>query len=123
MEDSILKSTKKMLGIEEDYTVFDLEITTHINAAFSSLSQIGVGAGAPIEDDSAVWSDLLLPDVQLNLTKTLIFLRVKMAFDPPNTSYLIEAAEKQIREQEYRLMTFVEGETPLPDPVEEVVEL
>ena len=107
MEDSILKSTKKMLGIDENFTAFDLEIVTDINSAFSSLYQLGVGLGAPIDDYEARWSDLGLPAAQLNMVKTLIFLKVKMAFDPPSTSYLIEAAEKQIAEQEWRLNEFV----------------
>ena len=41
--DSILTSTKKILGIAEVYEVFDLDIITHINATFSVLDQLGVG--------------------------------------------------------------------------------
>lgn len=120
MEDSILKSTKLMLGIVPEYTVFDHEIITNINSAMSSLNQIGVGDASPIEDENATWSALEWPDVQLNLAKTLVFLRVKLAFDPPGTSYLIDAVKEQIREQEWRLSTFVEGNRVLPNTTEEV---
>lgn len=120
MEDSILKSTKMMLGIDPAYTVFDHEVITNINSAMSSLNQIGVGDATPIEDDTAVWSDLEWPVVQLNLAKTLVFLRVKLAFDPPGTSYLIDAIKEQIKEQEWRLSTFVEGNRVLPNSEEEV---
>ena len=59
MEQSILNSTKKILGIAADYTVFDHDIITHINSAFSTLTQLGVGpaAGFMIEDESTEWDD------------------------------------------------------------------
>ena len=111
MEESILKSTKKMLGIEEDVTAFDLEITTDINSALSHLHQLGIGNGAPIDsDDTAEWEQLGLTDQFLNMVKTFIFLKVKSLFDPPSTSYLLEATEKQISEHEHRLVTYAEVE-------------
>ncbi len=108
MEQSILKSTRTMLGVPDEYSAFDLEILTNINAAMSDLHQIGVGLGAPVEDESVVWADLALPDIQLNWAKTLIFLKVKKAFDPPGTSYLIEAVNSQIEEQTWRLREYVQ---------------
>ena len=87
MEQSILISTKKILGIAEDYTVFDLDIITHINTAFSTLTQLGVGPadGFMIEDDSALWTDFDPVDDNLNYNavKSYVFLKVKVAFDPP----------------------------------------
>lgn len=105
MEQSILISTKKILGISEDYTVFDLDIITHINTALSTLTQLGVGPseGFMIEDDSAVWEDFIDDDVQFNAVRSYVFLRVKQLFDPPTTSYLIEATERQIQQLEWRL--------------------
>jgi hypothetical protein len=107
MEDSILKSVKAALGLDAAFEAFDEEVIIQINSAFSSVYQLGVGTAAPISDDTALWSSLALPAAQLNMVKTLIILRVKMGFDPPQTSYLIEAAENQIREQEWRLSEFV----------------
>ena len=91
MEDSVLQSTKKILGLSEEYTVFDHDIITHINAAFSVLNQIGIGplAGFFIEDDIAEWADVNLPANQLGLVKTYIFLKVRLLFDPPTTSFLL----------------------------------
>jgi hypothetical protein len=107
MEQSILTSTKKILGISADYTAFDLDIITHINAAFSTLTQLGVGPadGFMIEDASAEWYDYIENDIQLNTIKSYVFLKVRQLFDPPSTSYLIEAMEKQIQEFEWRLNT------------------
>ena len=105
MEQSILISTKKILGISEDYTVFDLDIITHINSAFSTLTQLGVGpaAGFMIQDDQELWTDFIVDDLQYNSVKSYVFLKVRQLFDPPTTSYLISAVERQITELEWRL--------------------
>lgn len=111
METSILISTKKVLGIAEDYTAFDLDIITHINTAFSTLTQLGIGPieGFMIEDDSAVWGDFIGEDLQLNSVKSYVFLYVRRIFDPPTTSYLIESMDRQIEELGWRLNTRREG--------------
>jgi hypothetical protein len=118
METSILTSTKKILGISEDYTVFDLDIITHINTAFSTLTQLGVGPveGFMIEDESAKWEDFIVEtDHQYNSVRSYVFLKVRQLFDPPTTSYLIAATEKQIEELEWRLNVHRE-ETGWVDP-------
>jgi hypothetical protein len=119
METSILTSTKKILGIAEDYTVFDLDIITHINSAFSTLTQLGVGPpeGFMITDATAKWDDFVANDFQYNPVKSYVFLRVRQLFDPPSTSYLIAAVEKQIQELEWRLNVYREGlDWVDPDP-------
>lgn len=108
MENSILISTKKVLGLDASYTVFDLDVIMHINAAFSILNQLGVGpvGGFSIEDEEAVWTDfVLLPgsEISIHLVKTYVQLKARMLFDPPTTSFLIEAMTKQINEYEWRL--------------------
>lgn len=123
METSILTSTKNVLGIAEDYTVFDLDIITHINTAFSTLTQLGVGPvnGFMIEDETSVWDDFIpTGDFQYNSVKTYVYLRVRMLFDPPQTSYLISAMERQIEQLEWRLNIHRE-ETEWNDPEPEVV--
>lgn len=116
MEASILTATKKVLGIDSEYIEFDLDITMHINSAFSSLNSLGIGPvdGFVIEDADAVWDDLGLPLVQLSMVKTYVFLKTRMLFDPPTTSYLIDATERQIAEHAWRLTQFREGLQPLP---------
>ena len=110
MEESILNSTKKILGLEANYVPFDLDVITHINAAFSILNQLGVGPidGFSIEDETATWSDFAVPNNQLHLVKTYVFLKVRILFDPPGTSFLLETAQNQIKEYEWRLNTFRE---------------
>jgi hypothetical protein len=117
MEQSILTSTKKILGIAADYTVFDLDIITHINTAFSTLTQLGVGPaeGFMIEDAEAEWEEFIGDDPRYISVKSYVFLKVRQLFDPPTTSYLITAVEKQIEELEWRLNTNREA-TDWEDP-------
>ena len=126
MEESILKSTKKVLGLAEDYTVFDMDVLTHINATFSLLDQLGVGpeGGFSIIDDSTLWDEYIVPPNQLHLVKTYMYLKVRYLFDPPTTSFLLESIATQIKEYEWRLNVFREVEVyPLPPiPPEEVYE-
>lgn len=105
METSILTSTKKMLGIAEDYESFDLDIITCINSVFFSLNQLGLGPidGFVIDDKEAEWEDFTEEGPQINAVKTYVFLKVRMLFDPPTTSFAIEAMNKQIEEHEWRL--------------------
>lgn len=117
MEQSILISTKKILGINADYTVFDLDIITHINSAFSTLTQLGVGPaeGFIIEDENEKWEDFIEDDLQNHAVKSYVFLKVRQLFDPPSTSYLISAMERQIEQLEWRLNVHRE-ETQWTDP-------
>lgn len=111
MSNSILTSTKKVLGLAEDYTAFDEDVIIYINGVFSTLNQLGIGpdAGFMIENADAEWSDFLGDDLRLNNIKTYIYLRVRMLFDPPSTSFLIAAMEKQIEELEWRINVQREG--------------
>lgn len=121
MEERILTSIKKILGVPEDYTVFDFDIIMHINSAFSVLSQMGIGpsTGFFIEDDTAEWSDFFTEE-DLNLVRSYVFLKVRMLFDPPPTSFLLEAMNKQISEFEWRLSTQREWNLDPVDPMDEV---
>jgi hypothetical protein len=112
MADSILNSTKKILGLDAAYTPFDLDVITHINAAFSILNQLGVGPieGFAIEGPEETWEDYPVPMNQLTLVRTYVFLKTRMLFDPPTTSFLIEATNNQIKEYEWRLNVFREEE-------------
>jgi hypothetical protein len=109
--ESILDSTKKVLGLDEANTDFDVDIIMHINTAFSTLNQLGVGPdeGFAIEDASAVWSDFLMDVLPLNNVKTYVCLRVRMLFDPPTNSFTIDAMRKQIEELEWRINVYREG--------------
>lgn len=103
--DSILTSIKKQLGITEDYEAFDPEIIIHINTVFSILNQLGVGPETPftIEDKTATWDQFIGGDTRIEMVKTYIYLRVRLIFDPPTNSFVVDAFKKQYEELEVRM--------------------
>ena len=115
MEESILKSTKKSLGLDAAYTPFDLDILICINSALGTLSQIGVlpDAGFSVADATDTWSELNLSMPMLGMVKSYIYVKVRVLFDPPATSFLLSAYQEQSKEYEWRLKTLKEYETSL----------
>lgn len=104
MQESILTSIKKLLGITADYQHFDTDIIMHINSVFMILMQLGLGPedGFSISDDSATWSDFIGDKKWLEAVKSYIYLRVRLLFDPPQNGTLMNAMEKQIDMFEWR---------------------
>jgi hypothetical protein len=100
VSDSILTSTKKVLGMDESYTAFDVDIILHINGAFNTLQDIGLGPqdGFMIESKETVWDDFIGDELRLNSVKNYVYLFVRLAFDPPATSFAIASMEKQLEE-------------------------
>jgi hypothetical protein len=122
MTESILTTIKKMLGISEDDTSFDVDIIVHINTAFMTLTQLGVGpeVGFSITDTTKKWSDFLGSLTTIEGVKTYVYLKVRLVFDPPSTSFVIDAIKNQIAELEWRLMVEVEP-PPATTTTEEVI--
>lgn len=105
MNDSILTSIKKLLGITEDYTNFDTDIIIHINSALMVLNQLGVGPsdGFSIQDKTSEWSEFITDEDKLDAVKTYVYLKVKLVFDPPLNGSVMEALKQSITEYEWRL--------------------
>lgn len=105
MEESILTSIKKILGITEEYEQFDADIIMHINSVFMILQQLGVGPkeGFTITDKSTTWEDYLSDSTNLEAVKTYIGLKVRLLFDPPLSSTVMECMKQMISEMEWRL--------------------
>jgi hypothetical protein len=122
MADSILDSTKNTLSIPSSYDVYDGQIIMHINSVFATLHQLGIGPDPSyfIADDTETWEDFIAETENINSVKTYMYLKVRMIFDPPTTSFAIAAMEKQIEELEFRLNLVREGTSwvdPDPEPV------
>lgn len=107
--DSILTSIKKLLGIPEEQTHFDADLITYINTVFSILNQLGVGPaeGFVISDATSTWNQFLENDIHLEMVKTYMLMRVKVMFDPPSSSYVMEATNHIIEETEFRMMAVI----------------
>lgn len=107
MAESILNTIKKMLNIDSEDTSFDVDILIHINTAFFVLCQLGVGTNEAFSIASAdnTWSEFVLDSKNLEAIKTYIYLKVRIVFDPPTSSAVMQAFNDLIKEYESRLNT------------------
>lgn len=102
--ESILDSIKNMLGINEEDTNFDRELIIYINGALMIMSQLGVGTdGYLISGRDDTWEDFMGDREDLELVKSAVYLRVRLIFDPPQNSFLVDAINKQIVEYDWRI--------------------
>lgn len=110
--ESILDSVKKLLGIELDDVSFDNELVLDINSTLMVLNQLGVGPGEGfvIADNVSTWPEFIGDRKDLELIKTYTYLKVRLMFDPPQNSFLVDSIKKQCDEFEWRLN--VQVETP-----------
>lgn len=110
--DSILLTVKKLIGgIAEDDESFDVDIITDINSVFLELSQIGIGPdeGFSISDKTTTWDEFIEPGKVQNAVRTYVYLKVKLVFDPPSSSFVIESIDKTLDKLEWRLNVAAES--------------
>jgi hypothetical protein len=125
MTNSILETTKKLLGLSKVDTSFDIDIITHINTVFSILTQMGVGPeeGFSIEGYDELWESFITSDIaKTQLIKTYMHLKVKTFFDPSSNTNIAQATQNVIRELEYRLYVEEENHRQSILPIEEEVD-
>ena len=105
MSDNILASVKKICNVLEDDTSFDQELILFINSALMVIMQEwhGMDHAFKLEDGTETWDDLLGEVTDYEGVKELIGLKVKLMFDPPSNSAVIQAMNDQIKDLEWRL--------------------
>lgn len=110
MQDSILMTIRKLVCGNPYADHFDTDLLVHINACFSILNQLGVGPenGFVVTDETQSWSSYIADNYILNMVKTYVTLKVKKIFDPPLTSSVLEAMDKEISQLEWRLNVAVD---------------
>lgn len=110
MDESIFYSIKALLGPDASYDVFDADIMIHINTALSVLTQLGIGPadGFMITGSDETWGEFLGNDKRLNMVKTYVYMKVKIAFDPPVNSSVLSAYQEACKEYEWRLNVTVD---------------
>ena len=109
--ESILSSIARMiLGSFDDSgsegaNPFETDLIIHINSALSTLTQLGVGsedgfrvtgAGVTCEDFVGESRD------DIEMIKSYVYMKVRLMFDPPQNSFLVDSLEKQCKEFEWR---------------------
>lgn len=108
MDNSILNTAKKLIG-SEGCEHFDTDIIIHTNTALMVLNQLGVGPeGFSIEDETATWDEFTADKKVLPLVKSYVPLKVKIIFDPPTSSVVMEAINATLSELEWRIQNAVE---------------
>lgn len=114
MQDSILMTIRKLVCGNPYADHFDTDLLVHINACFSVLNQLGVGPenGFVVTDETQSWSSYIADNYILNMVKTYVTLKVKKIFDPPLTSSVLEAMDKEISQLEWRLNVAVDPSKP-----------
>lgn len=114
VEDSILMSIKKSLGLDPEFKDFDVDITMAINTSLSSLQQFGIFGDKPftITGEEQLWSQFI-PDDNLDMVKSYISVKTKLLFDPPQSSFVLSSYEKELRELEWRI--YIECDPTGPD--------
>ena len=108
--DSILTSIKKLMGLTEEYDAFDQDILILINSVLFELEQIGVKAkdGFSLTDKTVVWSDYSDDDRLLNVLKPYIYMKTKVAFDPPTSSGALDSMNRIIDRFEWRINLYAD---------------
>lgn len=109
--DSILLSIKKLLGYTKEQTGFDEDIIMHINTAFFNLYKLGVGPkeGFSIVDDAALWTEFVSKDILLSASRSYVYMKVRLVFDPPSNSAVVDSIKKSISELEWLINNEVES--------------
>lgn len=105
---TILQSIKKQIGIVPEYDAFDDQLLLYLNSAFATLHQLGVGPeeGFLVEYDTD-WDEYISTQ-RLDFIKSYVAMKVRVMFDPPSSSFALDALNKQIAEYEWRINSEVE---------------
>lgn len=108
--ESILTSMKKLLGMPEEYEAYDADLIIHINSVFGILHQLGAGPdeGFSINNKESVWSDFLPKSQKLEDVKSYMYLKVRLIFDPPQSSSVLTSMQETIKELEWRINAAVD---------------
>lgn len=117
-DNSILKTVKQDLGISEWDDAFDKTIIREINTAFMILNQLGVGPGIgfAITGPTETWDDYnsdgrdisYIDEADIEGVKTYVYKKVKLSFDPSQSSYVNESDKEIVAELEWRLNVAVD---------------
>ena len=113
MDESILLSIRKFIGLGPGDDSFDVDLIILINSEFGVLNQLKVGPTDPFKIDgtSEKWSDFIDDKKYLEPVKELIGLKVRMMFDPPANQFVMQAFKERADELEWRLNTFEDVES------------
>ena len=105
--DVIVTTTKELSGVMAEYDNFDKDFVMYINSVFLVLKQLGVGPAEGFVvtlNGKETWEDFI-PDNRIlrESVKAYMGNKVRLQFDPPTSSALLEALTRNVNEFEWRL--------------------
>lgn len=104
---SVLSDVKAFNGIAWNNYDFDIELRTYINAALSTLTELGVDVKTYVANQETDWPQVFeraFPEE----VKPFVYLKVRQLFDPPQNAFLVSAIDKQLQELAWRINIHVE---------------
>ena len=106
LNDSILLTIKKMLGLDSSYDVYDEDVIVLINACIREIYQLGVGEETfSVTNDTQTWSEYLGAMSGLyDDVKSYIYYKVRLAFNPPSNSFVVKSYEDLMKENAFRIL-------------------
>nr|DAO45766.1 MAG TPA: hypothetical protein [Caudoviricetes sp.] len=112
MSNSILETVRRGCQIDQDCDDFDLDLLPLINSVFSKLSQLKVGpeGGYEVTGVKEKWSDYLADKNLLGYIKEYVCKSVRVRFDPPASSTILEAFKDEIKELEWNIIFYLENQ-------------
>lgn len=121
---SILDSVKLGIGgIPAENSDFDPALIIHINSVFQRFYQLRIGPiDKPFRITGSVetWDDFLGADTSLDadmeMCKTDMILRVRLLFDPPESSYAVQNMKELIAELEWCMNVQVDDTDTFDEP-------
>lgn len=114
MNESILDSTKKYIGFDESYEVFNDDVLSAINRAFATICQInGERNEFVVENNQTEWSDFTNNAKLLGLVREYVHKRARKSVDPPTSSIVMNALNEDLDELEWRIS--IERRRPVCD--------
>lgn len=115
--ESILLSIATRFGYEDSLSDYKDDLIFFINSSFMILSQAGIGnvKGFRISDEMSKWKDFLGDDETLvGSVGEFIYLDVKLVFDPPSNSFVIESL-KSLRTELITRLNWQVDYTPIEE--------
>ncbi len=111
MDDSILDTIKRTVGVSVDDESFDVDLIVAINSALMVLADIGVGPsnGMVITGPGETWSMFFGGREDFEMVKSFVTLKVRLLFDPPTSSFVLDSMKNLAAEYEWRLNVRAEG--------------
>lgn len=107
---NVLNTVKRLVGgIDEENKIYDVDLLLLSNSVLLELAQNGVKFKTRRITEETTWDDLLDSKSLESDVAAYISQKVKIEFDPPSNSFVIDAMKKNMDEALWRINFEMEG--------------